>query len=124
MVNLSKFKIFKYSYKFSNNDFETMLWDKMNEYERKWAIRFTLEGVNDSGEKETGGSWDLMLIEPKLKEKIDEVLDKYGINFVDEDLTEKLDKDSGIFSETFLEKLDSFLGQELNVDGILDKIID
>lgn len=123
MVNLTNYRILKYSYSFSSNDFEEKLWDKMNESERRWAMKLTLDGINDTG-GDNEMSWDMVLLEPKLQSKIDEVLKKYDIQYEIEDLTNMLDDYQEYFSEQFMKKLNSFLKYELDVDGVLDRILE
>lgn len=123
MVNLTNYKILKYSYNFPSDEFEVMLWDKMNEAERRWGMKLTLDGINDTGGNDEM-SWDILLLEPKLRTKIDEILNKYDIEYEVEDLTDKLINYDGFFREQFTEKLNSFLKYELDVDGILDRIIE
>ena len=60
----------------------------------------------------------------KLEKKIDEVLDKYGIEYVKIDMTELLLKDIDSFSMDFLGKLDDYLIETLTVDRVLDGILD
>jgi hypothetical protein len=123
MVNLTNYRILKYSYSFSSNDFEEKLWDKMNESERRWAMKLTLDGINDTG-GDNEMSWDMVLLEPKLQSKIDEVLKKYDIQYEIEDLTNMLDDYQEYFSEQFMSKVNSFLKYELDVDGVLDRILE
>jgi hypothetical protein len=123
MVNLSKFRILKYTYNVSNKDLDEFLWDKMTPSELKWATKLTMDGVNDTGEDE-GKSWDIILTEPKMVTMVDDVLNKYGLKFEVEDLTQNLKYGVKFFSDEFMRKLDSFLDNELDVDGILDRMLD
>jgi hypothetical protein len=123
MVNLSKFRILKYTYNVSNKDLDVFLWDKMSPSELKWATKLTMDGVNDTGEDD-GKSWDIILVEPKMVTMVDEVLNKYELKFDVEDLTQNLKYGVKFFSDEFMRKLDSFLDNELDVDGILDRMLD
>jgi hypothetical protein len=123
MVNLSKFRILKYTYNVSNKDLDEFLWDKMSPSELKWATKLTMDGVNDTGEDD-GKSWDIILVEPKMVTMVDEVLNKYELKFDVEDLTQNLKYGVKFFSDEFIRKLDSFLDNELDVDGILDRMLD
>jgi hypothetical protein len=123
MVNLSKFRILKYTYNVSNKDLDVFLWDKMSPSELKWATKLTMDGVNDTGEDD-GKSWDIILVEPKMVTMVDEVLNKYELKFYVEDLTQNLKYGVKFFSDEFMRKLDSFLDNELDVDGILDRMLD
>lgn len=123
MVNLSNYKIIRYSYDFPSEMFESVLWDKMSEAERKWAMRITLDGINDTG-GDNDESWDIVLLEPKLEKKIFDVLKKYDVEYKTENVTDKLIDDIDFFSEQFLSKLNSFLKNELYIDGVLDRIIE
>ena len=124
MKDLIEYKIIKYQYNISNEELTLSLWDKMNFNETKWAVKLTLEGISDSSEDGEKKSWDIVFLEPKLEKKIDEVLDKYGIEYVKIDMTELLLKDIDSFSMDFLGKLDDYLIETLTVDRVLDGILD
>ena len=123
MKDLIEYKIIKYQYNISNEELTLSLWDKMNFNETKWAVKLTLEGISDSSEDGEKKSWDIVFLEPKLEKKIDEVLDKYGIEYVKIDMTELLLKDIDSFSMDFLGKLDDYLIETLTVDRVLDGIL-
>lgn len=123
MVNLTNFKILKYTYNVSNDDLGKVLWDKFSVSELKWAKKLTTESVSDTGEDDDK-SWDIILIDPKMKGIIDDVLKKYGIEFKINDLTKKLKYNTKFFSDSFMKKMDSFLNNELDVDGILDRMLE
>ena len=123
MTDLKGYKILKYTYPFNTDQLEDFLWDKMSEQDSKWAIKLTLEGIN-----ETGGddriSWDIFFLDDKLKNKIEDILKKYEVPYESEDITKKLIKDTKEFSDKFLEKLQKFLSSNLSVDDVLDNIIE
>ena len=50
MIDLSEYKILRFKYPFSNEELGVMIWDKMNDQEKKWGIKLTLDGINDSVE--------------------------------------------------------------------------
>ena len=124
MKDLIEYKIIKYQYNISNEEITLSLWDKMNFNETKWAVKLTLEGISDSSEDGEKKSWDIVFLEPKLEKKINEVLDKYGIEYVKIDMTELLLNDIDSFSVNFLGKLDDYLVETLTVDRVLDGILD
>ena len=124
MVNLKEFKIIRYNYILSNEELTIQLWDKMNFEETRWAVKLTLEGVNDSSSGNQYPAWDMFFLETKLEEKISNVLFKYNIEYVIEDLTEELLKDDTVLTEELLDKIEYFLEKNLTVDEVLDNIID
>ena len=124
MVNLKEFKIIKYNYVLSNEELTIQLWDKMNFEETRWAVKLTLEGVNDSSSGNQYPAWDMFFLESKLEEKISNVLFKYNIEYVIEDLTEELLKDDTVLTEELLDKIEYFLEKNLTIDEVLDNIID
>jgi len=124
MVNLKEFKIIRYNYVLSNEELTIQLWDKMNFEETRWAVKLTLEGVNDSSSGDEYPAWDMFFLETKLEEKISTVLFKYNIEYVIEDLTEELLKDDTVLTEELLDKIEYFLEKNLTVDEVLDNIID
>jgi hypothetical protein len=124
MVNLKEFKIIRYNYVLSNEELTIQLWDKMNFEETRWAVKLTLEGVNDSSSGNQYPAWDMFFLESKLEEKISTVLFKYNIEYVIEDLTEELLKDDTVLTEELLDKIEYFLEKNLTVDEVLDNIID
>lgn len=124
MINLKDYKIIKYNYVLSNEELTIQLWDKMNFEETRWAVKLTLEGVNDSSSGNQYPAWDMFFLETKLEEKISNVLFKYNIEYVIEDLTEELLKDDTILTEELLDKIKYFLEKNLTVDEVLDNIID
>ena len=124
MVNLKEFKIIRYNYVLSNEELTIQLWDKMNFEETRWAVKLTLEGVNDSSSGDQYPAWDMFFLETKLEEKISNVLFKYNIEYVIEDLTEELLKDDTVLTEELLDKIEYFLEKNLTVDEVLDNIID
>ena len=123
MIDLTKYKILRYEYPFKTEELAERIWDKMGENERRWAVKLTLDGVNDSDDFEDG-SYDTFLMEDKLKSRVDEVLDKYKVPFVIIDQTNLLLENSTELSEEFMGKLNKFLDEELSVDDILDHILE
>jgi hypothetical protein len=124
MVNLKEFKIIRYNYVLSNEELTLQLWDKMNFDETRWAVKLTLDGVNDSSSGDDNPAWDAFLVEPKLEEKISNILLKYNIEYVIEDLTDELLNDNSTITEELLDKIESFLEKNLTIDDVLDDIID
>lgn len=125
MIDLTNFKIVKYQYEFSTEELETKVWDKMNEKEVSWAIQITLEGINDTANLTESKAWDLFFLNEKLENEIETILKKYDVSFVKEDLTKNLlTNPNEIFTDYFMEKLNEFLTDNLDVDSILDRILD
>jgi hypothetical protein len=124
MIDLNNYRIIKYLYTLSNDELTIQLWDKMNFEETRWAVKLTLEGVNDSSSGDEYPAWDMFFLETKLEEKISTVLFKYNIEYVIEDLTEELLKDDTVLTEELLDKIESFLEKNLTIDDVLDDIID
>lgn len=123
MKDLTEFKIIKYSYPFSSEKLGEMIWDKMTAEESKWAVQLTLKGISDTGD-DIDSSWDIFFLDEKLKTKIDEILNKYEVPFEIEDHSDLLLKNSDLFSEEFIKRLNSYLDQHLTVDDVLDNIIE
>jgi hypothetical protein len=93
----------------------------MDEVDRRWAIKLTLESVSDTGEL-AEGSYDTFFTEDKLKVKIDEILEKYEVPYVIVDQTELLSIDPQVLSEEFMFKLEKYLSENITVDDVLDRI--
>ena len=70
------------------------------------------------------GSWDMFFLDDKLQEKIEILLKKYDVPYKIVDHSETLISDLEYFSKEFLEKLDSYLGENLTIDDILDRILE
>jgi hypothetical protein len=125
MIDLTNFKIVKYQYEFSTEELETKVWDKMNEKEVSWAIQITLEGINDTANLTESKAWDLFFLNEKLENEIETILKKYDVSFVKEDLTKNLlTNPNEVFTDYFMERLNEFLTDNLDVDSILDRILD
>ena len=123
MKDLLNFRIIKFDYPFPTEELAVRIWDKMNETETKWAIKLTMEGINDTGDSAIG-SWDIFFLDDKLQEKIENILKKYDVPHKMVDHTNLLIDDIEYFSKEFLEKLDSYLGENLTIDDILDRILE
>lgn len=123
MIDLTKYKILRYTYPFKTEELAVRIWDKMDENERRWAIKLTLDGVNDSDDLEDG-SYDTFFFEDKLKQRVDDVLVKYEIPFEITDQTHLLLEDKTALSEELIFKLNKFLNEELSVDDVLDNILE
>ena len=123
MKDLLNFRIIKFDYPFPTEELAVRIWDKMNETETKWAIKLTMEGINDTGDSVIG-SWDIFFLDDKLQEKIEKILKKYDVPHKMVDHTNFLIDDIEYFSKEFLEKLDSYLGENLTIDDILDRILE
>jgi hypothetical protein len=121
MIDLTNFKILKYVYPYSSGELGEQIWDKMNEADRRWAVRLTLESVSDTGDLEDG-SYDTFFTDDKLKVKIDEMLEKYLIPYVIVDQTELLVTEPTALSEGFMVKLEKYLSENITVDDVLDRI--
>ena len=123
MKDLLNFRIIKFDYPFPTEELAVRIWDKMNETETKWAIKLTMEGINDTGDSVIG-SWDIFFLDDKLQEKIEKILKKYDVPHKMVDHTNLLIDDIEYFSKEFLEKLNSYLGENLTIDDILDRILE
>ena len=123
MVDLTGFKILRFNYPFSSDELGVMIWDKMNDQERKWALKLTLNGINDTGD-DGDTSWDIFFLDERLKSKIVELLTKYDVPYTVEDQTHLLVKGNTEFTEIFNERLNKFLGENLSIDDVLDNIIE
>lgn len=123
MVDLTGFKILRFNYPFSSDELGVMIWDKMNDQEKKWALKLTLNGINDTGD-DGDTSWDIFFLDERLKSKIVELLTKYDVPYTVEDQTHLLVKGNTEFTEIFNERLNKFLGENLSIDDVLDRIID
>ena len=124
MVNLKDYKIIRYVYVLGNEELTIQLWDKMNFQETRWAVKLTLEGINDSSSGDDYPAWDIFFLESKLEEKINEILFKYEIEYVAEDLSHLLLEDPSKLTEELIDKIDFFLEKNLTIDDVLDNIID
>lgn len=122
MVDIDNYKIIKYSYKLSNEELIMELWEKMTFEDTQWSVKLTLEGICDTSEEGTPQSWDIILVEPKLEEKVEKILHKYDIKYLKEDITELLITNTNSFTSNFLGKLNGYLDDNLTVNGILDNI--
>ena len=123
MIDLTKYKILRYTYPFKSDELAERIWDKMTEDERRWAIKLTLDGINDSGDLEDG-SYDTFFFEDRLKQRVDFILEKYEIPYVITDQTHLLLEDKIELSEELMDKLNKFLNEELSVDDVLDNILE
>ena len=123
MKDLLNFRIIKFDYPFPTEELAVRIWDKMNETETKWAIKLTIEGINDTGDSVIG-SWDIFFLDDKLQEKIENILKKYNVPHKMVDHTNLLIDDIEYFSKEFLEKLNLYLGENLTIDDILDRILE
>ena len=124
MIDLKEYKILKYTYTLSNDELTEQLWNKMDFNETRWAVKLTLDGISETSEGSLANAWDVIFLEPKLEEKIDQILYKYNIEYIKEDMTELLLSESTKFGEDFLNKLNEYLEENLTVDDVLDNIID
>jgi hypothetical protein len=125
MIDLTNYKILKYKYELSAEELESVVWDNMTEEEVRWAVQITLEGINDTSPLETKKAWDLFFLNDDLRAKIENTLDKYEVEFEIEDLTQTLlDNPEDHLTDYFIEKLDEFLYDNLDVDGVLDRILE
>jgi hypothetical protein len=123
MIDLTNYKILLYHYPYTTKELEKMIWDKMDTVDSRFAVKLTIDGVNDSGEYDDT-SWDLFFLEPKLEEKIDLMLDKYETQYVKTDYTELLGQKREEFTEEFMFKLLEFLNKNLTIDDVLDRILE
>jgi len=123
MKDFKSLKIIKYKYPFSVEKLGEILWDKMTLEESKWAIQLTLKGISDTGGDDKS-SWDTIVVDKKMTDKIEKILEKYEISYVSEDATHNLIENIDYFTPTFLNKLNEYLLKSLTVDGVLDDIID
>jgi len=123
MIDLTNYKILLYHYPYTTKELEIMIWDKMDTVDSRFAVKLTIDGINDSGEYDDT-SWDIFFLEPKLEEKIDLMLDKYEVQYVKTDYTELLGQKREEFTEEFMFKLLEFLNKNLTIDDVLDRILE
>jgi hypothetical protein len=125
MIDLTNYKIIKYQYEFSTEELESKVWDNMSDEEVKWAVRITLEGINDTAGITESRAWDLFFLNEELETQIETILKKYDVSYVKENLTENLlTNPNEVFTDYFMERLNEFLTDNLDVDSILDRILD
>jgi hypothetical protein len=125
MIDLTNYKIIKYQYEFSTEELESKVWDNMTEGEVKWAVRITLEGINDTAGITESRAWDLFFLNEELETQIETILKKYDVSYAKENLTENLlTNPNEVFTDYFMERLNEFLTDNLDVDSILDRILD
>jgi hypothetical protein len=125
MIDLTNYKIIKYQYEFSTEELESKVWDNMTEGEVKWAVRITLEGINDTAGITESRAWDLFFLNEELETQIETILKKYDVSYSKENLTENLlTNPNEVFTDYFMERLNEFLTDNLDVDSILDRILD
>jgi hypothetical protein len=125
MIDLTNYKILKYQYEFSTEELESKVWDNMTDKEVKWAVRITLEGINDTAGITESRAWDLFFLNEELETQIETILKKYDVSYVKENLTENLlTNPNEVFTDYFMERLNEFLTDNLDVDSILDRILD
>ena len=121
MIDLTNYKIIKYQYEFSTEELESKVWDNMTDEEVKWAVRITLEGINDTAGITESRAWDLFFLNEELETQIETILKKYDVSYVKENLTENLlTNPNEVFTDYFMERLNEFLNDNLDVDSILD----
>ena len=123
MKDLAKFRIVRFDYPFPTEELTIRIWDKMDETETKWAIKLTMEGINDTGDS-VMGSWDIFFLDDRLQEKIENILKKYDVPYEMVDHTDRLINDLEYFSEGFLEKVNSYFNDNLTIDDVLDRILE
>lgn len=123
MIDLSGFKILKYNYPFNSEKLGEMIWDKMTDQEKKWAVKLTLDGISDTGD-DGEKSWDMFFLDDRLNNKIKELLEKYKVPYDIENITFSLIENTDLFTDEFIQKLNKFLNGNLTIDDVLDRIID
>jgi hypothetical protein len=123
MKDYKDYRVLKYQYKIISENMEKYLWSRMNEEETKWAVRLTLEGVNESSESKTEPVWDIFFIDSNTQAKIEKILKKYKIEYEVIDFTDAFLKSFKSLPEKFMVKLNEELQENLSTDEILDKII-
>lgn len=73
---------------------------------------------------EDNSSWDIFLLDEKLKKRIEEILNKYKVPYDVEDQSELLMTNKYIFTTEFIEKVENYLNEQMTVDEVLDRILD
>lgn len=124
MIDLRNYRIIKYSYTLSNDGLTEELWEKMDSQEVRWATKLVMDSVCASSTGDDNPAWDIFFTEIKLEDRINQMLLKYNIEYVMEDITDFLIKDINKFEIDFIKKLDEYLDGILTTDDILDNIIE
>jgi hypothetical protein len=96
-------------FKLSDNEIETI-----NFLTNKVPFRSSME------EDET--YWDMIFFDDKAKNYLCEILDKYGVEYNCNDITDLYYQKSKEIDKTLIKEIDDFLDDNLNIDFILDKI--
>lgn len=123
MIDLTIYKILKFTYPYSTDQLGEVIWDKMNETERKWAVKLTLESIAGTGELDNG-SYDIFFLEEKLQSRIENMLNKYDVPYVITDETHVLLENPDLLDDDLIKKLDKYLEENIKVDDVLDRIIE
>lgn len=123
-IDLNNYKILKYRYPYSTEDIRKLVWEKLSKSDKEFALQITIDGVGESNDSKKG-SWDLVLTNPEVENRITNILTKHGIPHEIDDYTEFLGViEKPEFSENFINDLDEFLYSNLTIDDILDKILE
>jgi type III secretory pathway component EscV len=123
MIDLTIYKILKFTYPYSTDQLGEVIWDKMNDTERKWAVKLTLESIAGTGELDNG-SYDIFFLEEKLQSRIENMLNKYDVPYVITDETHVLLENPDLLDDDLIKKLDKYLEENIKVDDVLDRIIE
>lgn len=121
-MNLDFLKLLKIEYHINSNDLDNLLADKMTDEEKKWAQNLSKTYPNESILTFENKVLDFLLIDDETYSRVKKMLDRIGVNYLVEDITDEYVNGSKKISGMLKEQLDSFIIKNTTIDDILDRI--
>lgn len=121
-MNLDFLKLLKIEYHISSNDLDNLLADKMTDKEKKWAQTLSKTYPNESILTFENKVLDFLLIDDETHFRVKKMLDRIGVKYVVEDITNEYVDGSKKISGMLKEQLDTFIIKNTTIDDVLDRI--
>jgi hypothetical protein len=100
---------------------EIML-DKLTNEEITLVKFLTLNLPFRSSMEDDDTYWDIIFVDYNVRMFLEHMLTKYNVKFKSKDITDLYYEKSETLDNKFIEEIDSFLDNKLDIDVILDKI--
>jgi hypothetical protein len=121
-LDKNQLKLVRFDIKIKTNEIVEFMLDKLSDDELKLVKFLTLSLPFRSSMDDDEKYWDIILLDYNVKMYLEHLLTKYKIKFTSKDITELYYTKSKKLDKNFIEDIDDFLDEILDVDEILDKI--
>jgi hypothetical protein len=121
-INVENLALVKFTTVVNTRDIIDVLLNKLTDEELKLIKLLTTKLPMRSSMEDEDSYWDIVLVDDIIRMYLEDILKKYKIEYSVQDVTNLYYKKSKELDNTFIEEIDEFIDEHLDLDKVLDKI--